>query len=376
VNGKKFYEHILNKNNCGGINTAARYTLHASRKYKYSCKLQALRCTLETKDIKLNAKSQLQPPPVAPREACSVKPCPLAMYLLLLQACWLAFAKLRRSKAIRKAFMALTGQQVKISRPVKYLIIFISVLLVNTVPAAAHHPFCPYPVAADTAVMPDYPEFLEDIVAGDDNEDEADQDGNSKKKGSSKANKSTSATTGKSKRVASPSQKLAALTPDEENLITDLPRKNRKAIGIELSAPLQFKYAILLDVPVEMINDNKLLELIESWYGTKYRFGGDSRQGVDCSGFTRAFMGAYYDVELSRRSEDQYLQCTRIKKKKLRQGDLVFFKTRGAKGGISHVGVYLCNNKFVHAATSSGVMISDLDEDYYKTRFVGGGRIK
>jgi lipoprotein Spr len=259
---------------------------------------------------------------------------------------------------------------------VKYLIIFISVLLVNTVPAAAHHPFCPYLVAADTAIV-DHPEFLEDIVAGDDTEDEVDQDGNSKKKGSSKTNKSTSTTTtSKSKRVASPTQKLAALTPDEENLITDLPRKNRKAIGIELSAPLQFKYAILLDVPVEMINDNKMLELIESWYGTKYRFGGDSRQGVDCSGFTRAFMSAYYDVELSRRSEDQYLQCTKVKKKKLRQGDLVFFKTRGAKGGISHVGVYLCNNKFVHAATSSGVMISDLDEDYYKARFVGGGRIK
>jgi cell wall-associated NlpC family hydrolase len=86
-------------------------------------------------------------------------------------------------------------------------------------------------------------------------------------------------------------------------------------------------------------------------------------------------MSSYYNVDLSRRSEDQYLQCTKIKKKKLRQGDLVFFRTRGSKGGITHVGVYLCNNKFVHAATSSGVMISDLDEDYYKDRYAGGGRI-
>jgi cell wall-associated NlpC family hydrolase len=274
-------------------------------------------------------------------------------------------------------------QQLKlISRPVKYLIIIISVLLVYAFPAAAHSPFYRVPVAADTAVMPgNTPEFIEDIVAGGneeegESEDGINQDGKSKKKSTSKSS-STTTTTSKSKRVTSPTQKLAALTPDEENMISDLPRrKNLKAIGIELSAPLQFKYAILLDVPVEMINDHKLLELIESWYGTRYKFGGDSRQGVDCSGFTRAFMSSYYDVDLSRRSEDQYLQCTKIKKKKLRQGDLVFFKTRGAKGGISHVGVYLCNNKFVHAATSSGVMISDLDEDYYKARYAGGGRIK
>lgn len=253
----------------------------------------------------------------------------------------------------------------------KYLIIIISALLVHAVPAAAH-PLSPQPVTADTVVMPgNDPEFIEGIVAGGENDDEISQDGNKKKKGAK-----TSSTTSKSKRVTSPTQKLAALTPDEENMISDLPRKkNVKAIGIELSAPLQFKYAILLDVPVEMINDNKLLELIESWYGSKYKYGGDSREGVDCSGFTRAFMNAYYEVELSRRSEDQYLQCKKVKKKKLRQGDLVFFKTRGPKGGVSHVGIYLCNNKFIHAATSSGVMISDLDEDYYKARYVGGGRI-
>ena len=260
----------------------------------------------------------------------------------------------------------------------KYLIIIISVLLARSIPAAAHYPFYPERVAVDTAVTPvGDPEFLDNIVAGG-HDDEMNQDGNAKKKGTAKTTKSTSTTTtaGKRKRVTSPTQKLAALTPSEENMISDLPRKkNLKAIGIELSAPLQFKYAILLDVPVEMINDNKLLELIESWYGTKYKFGGDSRDGVDCSGFTRAFMLSYEDIILPRRSEDQYLKSTRIKKKKLRQGDLVFFKTRGAKGGISHVGVYLCNNKFVHAATSSGVMISDLDEEYYKTRYVGGGRV-
>jgi cell wall-associated NlpC family hydrolase len=263
-------------------------------------------------------------------------------------------------------------------QPVKYLIIIISVLLTSAASAAPYHPFYAGRLAADTAVIPaGDPEFIDGIIAGGE-ADETDQDGNPKKKGNKSAKSASTTTTSnnRSKRVTSPTQKLAALTPEEENMITNLKSKNRKAIGIELVAPLQFKYAILLDVPVEMINDNKLLELIESWYGTRYKYGGDTRDGVDCSAFTRAFILSYYNTDLSRRSEDQYRQCTKIKKKKLRQGDLVFFKTRGTKAGITHVGVYLCNNKFVHAATSSGVMISDLDEDYFKARFAGGGRLK
>jgi cell wall-associated NlpC family hydrolase len=260
---------------------------------------------------------------------------------------------------------------------VKYLIIIISVLMTRALPAAAHHPF-PGRAAADTAVFPyGDPEFLEHIIAGADEEDNDDDLFQDKKKKSAKSG-STTTTTSKNKRVTSPTQKLAALTPDEENMINDLSnKKSTKAIGIELSAPLQFKYAILLDMPVETINDNKLLELIESWYGTKYKYGGQTRDGVDCSGFAKAFMSSYYDITITRSSADQYKQCAvKVKKKKLKQGDLVFFKTNGSRGGITHVGVYLCNNKFVHAATSSGVMISDLDEDYYKARFVSGGRPK
>nr|WP_242696193.1 NlpC/P60 family protein [Longitalea luteola] len=253
------------------------------------------------------------------------------------------------------------------------MIIIISVLLMYTAPAAAHHPFFPGKLAADTSVYPvNDPEFIEDIVAGG---NEADQDGKSKKKGADKSSKSSTTST-RSRRVTSPTEKLAALTPEEENMISDLKNKNRKAIGIELIAPLQFKYAILLDMPVEMINDSKLLELIDSWYGTKYKYGGDTREGVDCSGFAKAFMSSYYNVELTRRSQDQYKQCTtKVKKKKLIQGDLVFFKTNGSRGGINHVGIFLCNNKFVHASTSSGVIISDLDEEYYKARYAGAGRI-
>lgn len=245
----------------------------------------------------------------------------------------------------------------------KHLIIILSALLTLTFSANARFPLNKK-VRNDTSVKPAQdPEFLDNIVIGD---DEGNQDDKGKKKSSSK-----SATSSDKKKT-----KLAALTPAEKDELRDIPRKHEKTIGIELTPPLSFKYAILLDQPVEMINDTKLLDLIDSWYGTKYKYGGDSRQGVDCSGFTQAFMLSYYDKNIPRNSEEQYQQSKHIKKKKLRQGDLVFFKTKGKKGGITHVGVYLCNNKFVHASTSSGVMISDLGEDYYSARYAGAGRME
>jgi lipoprotein Spr len=245
----------------------------------------------------------------------------------------------------------------------KHLVIILSALLTLTFSANAR---CPInKVGNDTSVKParQEPQFLDNIVIGD---DEGVQDDKKKKSTS----KSSSAGSEKKK------TKLAALTPAEKDELPDIPRKHEKAIGIELTPPLNFKYAILLDQPVEMINDTKLLELIDSWYGTKYKYGGDSRKGVDCSAFTQAFMLSYYDKNIPRNSEEQYQQSKHIKKKKLRQGDLVFFRTKGRRGGISHVGVYLCNNKFVHASTSSGVMISDLGEDYYSARYAGAGRIE
>jgi cell wall-associated NlpC family hydrolase len=74
-----------------------------------------------------------------------------------------------------------------------------------------------------------------------------------------------------------------------------------------------------------------------------------------------------------RTSQEQFNSCEKIELEDLREGDLVFFNTAGSD--VSHVGVYLLNNKFVHAATSGGVMISDLNEKYWQPRFRGAGRV-
>jgi lipoprotein Spr len=143
-----------------------------------------------------------------------------------------------------------------------------------------------------------------------------------------------------------------------------------------MSEPMQFKYSILLDVPVEEVSDGKLFGFIDDWYGTRYKYGGSDKSGVDCSAFAQTFISFMYGFLLPRTSAQQYQQSKRIRRDELSEGDLVFFKTRGRKAGVSHVGVYLRNNKFVHASTSSGVMINDMDDQYYAAHYAGAGRVR
>lgn len=141
---------------------------------------------------------------------------------------------------------------------------------------------------------------------------------------------------------------------------------------IEKASSLQFKYAVLMNLEVEQIRNLDMFRLIDEWFGTKYRLGGTSKAGIDCSALMQVFFTALYGVALPRTAKEQYNISRRISRTELREGDLVFFNTLG---GISHVGLYLGFNKFVHAS-SSGVTISDLYEEYYVKRFVGVGRIE
>lgn len=144
--------------------------------------------------------------------------------------------------------------------------------------------------------------------------------------------------------------------------------------AIESYSALQFKYAILEDAAVEEMQNEKLLEFMEEWYGTKYHYGGAAKDGIDCSAFVSTLMSSVYGINnLPRMSKDQYAFTPRIKKGDLREGDLVFFHTYGRRKTVTHVGVYLRNNKFVHASIS-GVMISDMNDGYYSTHYVGAGR--
>lgn len=157
------------------------------------------------------------------------------------------------------------------------------------------------------------------------------------------------------------------------------PKNQTKAVDasshdeIEKISPSQIKYAMMLDVAVETMKNTTLYKFIESWYGTRYRMGGTTKKGIDCSAFTNNLLSAVYSLIVPRTANAQYKTCERISKDDLLEGDLVFFNTRG---GVSHVGVYLANGRFVHSSSSRGVMISSLSDNYFLRRFVGAGRVQ
>jgi murein DD-endopeptidase / murein LD-carboxypeptidase len=111
---------------------------------------------------------------------------------------------------------------------------------------------------------------------------------------------------------------------------------------------------------------------VESWLGVPYKFGGCDRNGTDCSCFVRTLYREMYKIDLPRKSEDMQKQSKPVKPEDVREGDLVFFKINNEK--TSHVGVYISNNRFIHASTSKGVMINSLEENYYKKYFHCFGR--
>ena len=148
--------------------------------------------------------------------------------------------------------------------------------------------------------------------------------------------------------------------------------KNEESAAIESFSSLQFKYAQLLDVDVEAVTNLILFKEIEKWIGTRYRYGGATKKGIDCSAYTGTVVHHVYGLVLPRTARNQYADCIKLDKEQLQQGDLVFFNTRG---GISHVGFYLGNGYFTHASTSVGVTISNLSETYWSRKFVRGGRL-
>ena len=107
--------------------------------------------------------------------------------------------------------------------------------------------------------------------------------------------------------------------------------------------------------------------------GVPYRYGGSTARGFDCSGLTQ-FAYAKAGVRIPRTTAAQWSDLSPVLADNLRVGDVLFFRIGGK---ISHVGLYLGRNRFVHAPSSGRkVSVEDLDSDFYRTRLIRGGRPK
>ncbi|ABX86136.1 bifunctional murein DD-endopeptidase/murein LD-carboxypeptidase [Yersinia pseudotuberculosis] len=117
---------------------------------------------------------------------------------------------------------------------------------------------------------------------------------------------------------------------------------------------------------------SKILEQYAGWKGVRYRLGGSSKRGIDCSAFVQTTFREQFGMDLPRSTSQQQDLGKKVQRTKLRPGDLVLFRA-GSTG--RHVGIYLGNDKFVHASTSAGVTISNLNDDYWNKRYRDGRRV-
>lgn len=111
------------------------------------------------------------------------------------------------------------------------------------------------------------------------------------------------------------------------------------------------------------------------WLGTPYKYGGENKNGADCSGFVMKVYLDALDVKLPRVSREQGAFCKKIDKSDLFPGDLIFFNT-GKSGKVTHVGIYLGEGKMIHASASKGVVVSDIDTKYWDKAYHHSGKVE
>lgn len=135
------------------------------------------------------------------------------------------------------------------------------------------------------------------------------------------------------------------------------------------------EYVTIVD-PSQISKGQEIADYALQFVGYPYVYGGSSPKGFDCSGFT-SYVYKQFGITINRTASTQLDNGTPVSMSELQPGDLVMFKKSGTGSKrASHVGIYIGNNQFVHASTSTvGVIVSDMDYTYYTTGFVGGRRL-
>lgn len=144
------------------------------------------------------------------------------------------------------------------------------------------------------------------------------------------------------------------------------------AVGSEDPSSLQASQDEFESMVRNLDVKSRLMEQYASWKGVRYRLGGDTKRGIDCSAFVQRTFREQFGMDLPRSTYEQQEMGKSISRSKLRTGDLVLFRA-GSTG--RHVGIYIGNDQFVHASTSSGVTISSMNEPYWNKRYNEARRV-
>ena len=159
--------------------------------------------------------------------------------------------------------------------------------------------------------------------------------------------------------------------------LTEIPYENQDSS----KTPLFFKGGVSTGIKpsVEALQSttgstlaSKIIKTAKKYIGVPYKWGGTTPKGFDCSGFMQYVFNAH-GVSIPRTSREQYNFGTKVSKSNLQPGDLVFFNTSGQ--GVSHVGLYIGDGKFIHSAASKGIVIAELFSNYWMNLYLGARRV-
>lgn len=161
----------------------------------------------------------------------------------------------------------------------------------------------------------------------------------------------------------------------ENTLFINNTSANTNKINLPLekkNLPLEKNLTIIEEVKNNSANINKkIMHFYNEWKDVKYKFGGNSKKGIDCSAFTQRIYKEKFNIKIPRTTRTQVKAGKEITKAKLELGDLIFFKT----GKVDrHVGVYMGNGDFMHASIK-GVKLSKVDKPFYKKAYWTSRRI-